>query len=74
MATDSSNRQWVTPARFLVGLGVIVAGCFVAAFLVSMPLAGLIFGTGIAALVMLLMTAGYFLADGRRRRQAATTR
>lgn len=74
MATQAANRQWVTPTRFMVGLGVVVVACLVAALVLSMPLAGLFFGTGIAALVMLAMTAGYFLADRRRQRRAGATR
>jgi hypothetical protein len=48
----------------MVGLGIVVVACLVAALVLSMPLAGLFFGTGIAALVMLAMTAGYFWPTG----------
>jgi len=57
----------------MVGLGIVVVACLVAALVLSMPLAGLFFGTGIAALVMLAMTAGYFLAGQFLERAVASS-
>lgn len=70
MATQQANRQWVTPTRFMLGLGIVIVIVVVGAFVTPMPLAGLMVGAALLGLVTLLMTGGYLWADARRRRRA----
>lgn len=73
MTTHYVNRQWVTPTRFMLGLGIFFAIGVIGTLVAPMPWAGLFFGTGLTALTMLLMTGGYFWMDARRRRRAAAS-
>ena len=72
MATQELQRQWVTPTRFMVGLGIALVICVIGMLVTSMPVAGLFFGTGLFLLVTLGMIGGYFWRENRRQRRERT--